>query len=319
MAIDLTQLRGSTVRVYGACGFWGRHVVVKLRELGANVECITRQISKTLPDTACSAILSDVDYVINLAGFNGGIAFGEQHAFSIFHTNTEIPFRILDTAIYCGFTGKIIMPIASCAYPTGQSQLPETSLLDGEPHPTVMAHAHAKRNVQLACKFANQEFGIRAITVCPPTLFGPGDRFEPERSKVMAAMIRRFADAADNNDHEVQCWGTGQAKRQYLFVEDATNLLLQAMLSYEDSSLPLNIGSSVELTVRETAEKVASLCGYKGVIRWDSSKSDGQLLKSLQFSRMNELLGEQSFTDFDEALLKTIAYYREARDKGTLR
>lgn len=333
--IDLSTLKGKRVLVTGADGFLGTAVLGELRALGS--EAVSDQVDGPRQYDLNGYIDAEQlvrwvapDYVVHCAGFNGGVGFSRENSFRIFCDNTMMPLNLLWAAAHLDPLPKVLMPVASCAYPHGVSWMvrdqgvgifPEHEYVPERPgpHPSIEAHGYAKRNAQLACKFAREQFHLHAVTVCPPTLFGPRDRYSPDRSKIMAAMVRRFADAADNNDPEVLCWGSGKPLREYLYVKDAAHLLLQALLAYDDSTQPLNIGGGFEFSIKDTAGMVAGTCGYRGTIQWDTSKPDGQYRKRLDTTRMYEILGEQIFTPFDEALRETVAAYRADRNSGRLR
>lgn len=328
--IDLTAFQEARVAVLGSEGLLGSAVSRLLRKIQGDSHPDDRISPVELLDCdelAAAFASWEPDYILNLAGFNGGVGF--QRPFSIFDRNITIPLNVLRAAAGTCPTAKILMPVASCAYgepetlPPGIAQLDgmfdERDFLRGNPNPTVEAHGYAKRAVQLACRYARREYGVHAVTVCPPTCFGIDDRYGPDRSKVMAATIKRFADAADEGLAEVTCWGDGSPLREYLYADDCASLLLQALLAYDDSDIPLNVGCGVEWTVRETAEKVAALAGYKGRILWDKNRPNGQHRKRLNLSRMDKVLGPQSLTPFDEALAKTIDDYRARKKEGTLR
>lgn len=345
--VDLSPLKGKRVLVLGGNGFLGDAVAGALLEVGANLfresddHCMVPDLMESF-DVERMMTLSEPDYVVSCAGWNGGVGFSRESSFRIFSDNTAIPLNVLWAASKQKNKPKVLMPVASCAYPQLQAvkvapkndsegiifdwvayeerqDCHESQLFSGPPHPSIEAHGYAKRNTQLACKFAREQFGLVAVTVCPPTLMGPRDRYDPDRSKIMAAMIRRFADAADRGDSEVVCWGSGKPLREYLYVKDAAQLLLQALIAYEDSSMPLNVGGGFEFSIKETAEMVAQACGYSGTIRWDETKPDGQFRKRLDTTRMQALLGPQSFTPMEEALRETVAAYRRDRDVGCLR
>lgn len=318
--ISLEPLKGKRVLVLGEKGFIGRELVAQLTAAGAdarsegyfanllNYEAVYRKVLENEPD-----------YIINAAGRNGGV--GYKRPLTIFQYNTVIPLTILNVAAGCGVE-KVLMPVASCAYDGAFAHLDGISsdaFLLGKPHESIEAHGYAKRATQLACKFAREQHGLRAVTVCPSTVFGSGDRYGPDRSKILAGMVKRFADAADQGLESVTCWGTGKPLREYLYVKDCASLMLQALVAYEDSTKPLNLGGSVELSIKETAETVAAEAGYRGSILWDESKPDGQYRKWLDTRPMRELLGPQQYTDFRSALRETIAAYRQDRDRGTLR
>jgi GDP-L-fucose synthase len=215
---------------------------------------------------------------------------------------------------------KIVNVVSSCAYPTdelityesGESQfepreiLDEESFFDGPPHETVACHGYAKRNLVLATEYFADQYGTPAICVCPTTLYGPGDSFDAKRTKVMGGMIKRFLQAKQEKAPSVTCWGSGSAKREFLYVEDACKYMALAADKYDSSYTVLNIGSGQEITVKELAEKVAKVVKYDGEILWDTSKPDGQLRKRLDTTRQKQILGDIELTPLEVGIQKTV-------------
>lgn len=327
------MLKHSRVLVTGGTGFLGGHVVSALEGQGAivyspfrgneefGVDLTDRGHVETMFANCLDA--GPLDYVFHLAGFNGGIQFNLDAPADIFRRNTMMALNVLDACHRWGVQ-KVVSVVASCAYPAELMRhteyqhetelMHEDIFLEDMPHPTVACHGYAKRNLQLVSQFYRQQYGLRAVCACPTTLYGPGDSYDPRRTKVMGGMVKRFVDAVDNGEQEVVCWGTGAPKREFLYVEDAAKLLLQVLEHYEDSTMPLNLGTGQELTVKEVAETVARGVMFFGRIGWDASRPDGQMRKRLDLTRMRETLPGVELTPLDEGIRRTAADYRARRD-----
>jgi GDP-L-fucose synthase len=323
----MSEYRGKKVFVTGGGGFLGKHLINALKKNGATV--ITDRGDLTNPTSTDSIFYgraSYADFVFHLAGYNGGIKFNIDFPFDIFTRNTLMAAHVVKACVR-NRVKKLVSIVASCAYPkdelvvyeSGSELEPrdimrEDEFLNGPIHETVACHGYAKRNLQLATKYAASQYGLDAVCVCPTTLYGPGDIFDPERTKVMGAMVRRFVDATDQQLPSVTCWGSGAAMREFLYVEDAADMILQAGLLYKDPKEPLNLGSGQEYTIKELTLKVAEIAGYKGEILWDTAKSDGQLRKRLDLAKMHNVLGTNLlYHSIDIGIKKTIEYYRQTK------
>lgn len=312
--------KGRRVFITGASGFLGRHLTRYLESLAADVWVTTGKHVYDLTDhaqtEACIHELGRIESVFHLAGFNGGIAWNMAFPAQIFAQNTAMALNVLDACKNNGVR-KVVSVVASCAYPavTFSPECSEYSFLGEEPHETVACHGYAKRNLQLASSFYHQEYGLNAVCACPTTLYGPGDSYDPKRTKVMGAMVKRFVDAVDENKSEVTCWGSGRPKREFLYVEDAAKMLVQVMDRYNDSFLPLNLGTGQEVSIRELAEMVAGIVGYKGTIRWDTDVLDGQTRKRLDLTRMQQYV-DVPLTPLEEGISKTIEDYRQCKNSA---
>lgn len=318
------MLENSRIAIFGGRGFLGQWLVSELswhfpkavlfifpRNWNLlNQNDIVKFFSKKTPE-----------YVFNCSGHNGGISF-QVNAADIFAQNTIMNLNLLDVCSKAKIK-KVVNVVASCAFPANQwinteqgwfpesrETCPEHEFFDGEPHPSVLAHAYAKRNLQLSCQFYKQQYGLNAVCACPTTLMGPGDSFDPEKTKVVGALVKKFVDAAKRGDKEVTLWGTGAPLREFLYVEDAAKLLIRVMERYDDSALPINLGSGNEVSIMELSLLTARLAGFAGQIKWDTSKPDGQFRKRLDLTKMKRVLGDFEATPLEEGLAKTIEYYR---------
>lgn len=329
--MHIGELRDSAILVCGGTGFLGSHLVKELEAYGCDDVTIVGRAEGDVRDW-CEArdliLYYKPDYVFNLLGWNGGIAFSQAHAADIFFDNTLMNLNLLLACV--GTVKKVVSMIASCAYPeqvwednvdsdtmglTHAVLMPreimsEKELFDGPPHRTVDCHGYAKRNVQLASRFVNAQYGLTAVTACPPTLYGEGDYFDSHRTKVVGGLITRFCDAVRRGEPTVTVWGSGKPLRELCYVKDCAHLLVDVMLHYNDSEYPLNIGTGQEVSIAKLAEMIAELSGFKGSIVYDTSKPDGQMRKRLDRSRMKQYLpGPHSFTPLEYGLRQTIEYY----------
>jgi GDP-L-fucose synthase len=257
------------------------------------------------------------DLVFHLAGHNGGIAFNLAHPADIFHHNSLMALNLLDACARAG-TRRVVSTVASCAYgDEGAAVLSPQRFLHGLPHETVACHGFAKRSLYLASQFYRQQYGLDAICVCPTTLYGPGDSYDPLRTKVVGAMVKRFVDAAEAGLDEVVCWGTGRPLRELLYVADCVDMLVNvAMADDVDGSLPINLGSGQETSLADLAGLVADRAGYTGRVRWDEFRPDGQMRKALD-TQGRDWLGRGS-TPLVSGIDMTIADYIERKRKGHL-
>jgi GDP-L-fucose synthase len=153
------------------------------------------------------------------------------------------------------------------------------------------------------------QYGVNAIHLLPVNLYGPGDNFDPASSHVIPALIRKCVDAADGGASEVVCWGTGNATREFLYVDDCAEGIVAATERY-DAPEPVNIGAGFEISIRELAGLIAELVGFRGRLVFDPSKPDGQPRRSLDVTRAREAFGFQASTDFRDGLRRTIDWYR---------
>lgn len=262
-------------------------------------------------------------YVIHCAGFNGGIAFNSKYPADIFYENTVMGLNVLKAASKANVE-KIVMLVTSCGYPTEYrvTNLDDTpydgyEYLQGQPHESVECHAYAKRNLQLAAKYYSEQYPIVAVCVCPNTVYGPLDRVDPERSKVMMALIKKIVDAQLEKNNSVTLWGTGLVDREFLYVEDAVKLIHLALKRYNNTHTPLNVGSRQEISIHELAYKIQEIAGFDGDIIWDTNKPNGANRKALEYFDMQQILPVGfEFTSLDVGIRKTISWYSKAKMEG---
>ncbi|MGW5072971.1 GDP-L-fucose synthase family protein [Rhodococcus sp. NPDC004095] len=239
---------------------------------------------------ATIAFLDDVrpDVVIDAAARVGGIAANDARPTEFLSDNLRIQLNLLDGAVTAGVPRFLFLG-SSCIYPKFAEQpIREEALLTGRLEETNEAYAIAKLAGVAQVRAIRAQYGLPYISVMPASVYGPGDNFAAHASHVLPAMIRRFHDAARGGAPSVTCWGSGQPRREFLHVDDLASACHFLLATYDDS-LPLNVGSGVDLTIAELAQLVAEVVGFDGEIAWDLTKPDGTPRKLLDVSRLTDL------------------------------
>lgn len=294
--------------ITGGSGFVGRNLAIYLAN---KYEVVTPTHQECDLEKPCVEFFKQVrpTYVIHCAGYNGGIGFNQKYPAIIYQRNTEMALNLLEACHQSGVQ-KVMSLVSSCAYPdSGESLLKESEFFKGVPHASIACHAFAKRNLVVASRMYNEQYGLNATTICLNTIYGPGDSCDPERTKVGMAMVKRFVDAIKNKEKIVSCWGTGSPLREFVYIDDAVKLIDMAFDSRFDSLLPLNLGTGQEISIKKLAFLVSRLTGFIGEITWLANKPDGQMRKKLDLTRMNELIEYPKPISLEDGFKRTIDWY----------
>ncbi len=309
----MTSLAQQRILVTGGAGFLGSHVVNVLRDRGASEIIIPRSSQYDLTDAAKTReLFADArpDLVLHLAANVGGIGKNRRHPGTLFRDNMAMGLNVLEQARIAR-TPKVVIAGTICAYPKfAPVPFREDDLWNGYPEETNAPYGIAKKALLVMAQAYRQEFGSNFVMVFPVNLYGPGDNFDLEDSHVIPAMIRKFIEADDAGQGEVVLWGDGSPTREFLYVEDAARGLVLAAERYNDPE-PVNLGAGFEISIRDLAHKIAEATGYKGAIRWDTSRPGGQPRRMLDTSRARERFGFSAQISLDEGLARTIAWYRQ--------
>lgn len=303
------KLANKNILVTGGAGFLGRYVVRGLERRGLKHIVVPRSREQDLRQrSVCRQLVRDIDIVIHLAAQIGGIGFISEHPGEVFYNNLIMGIELMEAARQAGVI-KFVSIGTVCEYPK-YPPLPfkETSLWDGYPDESTASYGWAKKMLIIQARAYREQYGFNAVHLLPVNLYGPEDNIERKSSHVIPALIRKIVEARDSKKSEVEVWGTGRATREFLYVEDAARGIVQATERYDDVE-PVNLGSGNEITIRETAELIMKLAGYRGRIRWNTSKPDGQPRRQLEVSRAKKLFGFEAKTPLEMGLKKTIAWY----------
>jgi GDP-L-fucose synthase len=286
---------------------------------GKEVVGINRSVVDLLDLQATKKFLKDVapSMVIDAAARVGGIGANNAFPVEFLTDNIRIQSNLMDAA-HEAKVGRFIFLGSSCIYPRDCAQpIKEEYLMTGPLETTNSAYAIAKiAGIELINSY-RKEYGHKWISLMPTNLYGPNDNFELQGSHVLPAFIRRFVEATEKNAPTETLWGTGAPKREFLHVDDLANAVLIASEKY-DSSMHLNIGSGQDLSIKELAELVADIAGYKGEIKWDSSKPDGTPRKVLDVTKAKSL-GWSPAISLRDGIASAMNWYKEATAKGVSR
>ena len=207
-------------------------------------------------------------------------------------------------------TKKFVQVGTVCAYPKfTPAPFKEDDLWNGYPEETNAPYGIAKKSLLVMAQAYRKQYGMDIIFLLPVNLYGPKDNFDLESSHVIPALIRKFIEAVENGNKEVVVWGTGNASREFLFVEDAAEGILAAAESY-DKPEPINLGTGTEITIKQLVDLIAKLTGFEGKIVWETSKPDGQPRRCLDTSRAKKEFSFEAKTDLTTGLGKTIEWYK---------
>ncbi len=301
------------VTVTGGSGFLGSFVVEKLKAHGASEENIFVPRSKDYDLVQTSEIgrmLEDgqPDMVIHLAALAGGIGANRAAPGKFFYDNLMMGVPLMHQAYECGVK-KFVALGTICAYPKFAAiPFREEELWAGYPEETNAPYGLAKKMLLVQAQAYREQYGYNAIFLLPVNLYGPRDNFDLETSHVIPALIRKFLEAKERGDKEVYLWGDGSPTREFLYVEDCAEGIVLAAENYNGSE-PVNLGSGMEISIKDLAETIGRLTGFEGEFAWDTSKPNGQPRRMLDVSRADEYFGFKAQTDFEMGLRKTIEWY----------
>lgn len=300
------------VVVTGGAGFLGSRIVSRLWARGVKNIIVPRSRDYDLVEGGDVRRLfreTRPDVVIHCAAIVGGIEANRRHPGRFFYENMMMGVQVMEEARRAGVS-KFVAVGTICAYPK-HTPVPfrEEDLWDGYPEETNAPYGLAKKMLLVQAQAYRKEYGFPAIYLLPVNLYGPGDNFDPESSHVIPALIRKCVDAAEEEKSAVNVWGTGNATREFLHVDDAAEGLLLATERY-DGEAPVNLGSGFEISIRNLAERIAQLSNFKGRLIWDPGKPDGQPRRCLDTSRARERFGFQAQVSLEDGLRETIQWYR---------
>ncbi|PYQ99539.1 MAG: GDP-fucose synthetase [Acidobacteria bacterium] len=308
-------LADKRVLVTGGGGFLGRHVRRELERRGVAHLFAPRKAQFDLTREADVRRVYEAarpQVVIHLAAVVGGIGANRESPGRFFYENVMMGVMVMEHARLAGVE-KFVGIGTICAYPK-LAPIPflERDLWNGYPEETNAPYGMAKKMLLVQGQAYRQQYGFRAIHLLPVNLYGPHDNFDPASSHVIPALIRKSVEAVETGARELACWGTGNATREFLYVEDCAAAIVDATERY-DGPEPVNIGAGFEISIHDLAELIAELVGFRGSLVFDRTKPDGQPRRSLDVSRARAAFGFTASTDFRQGLSRTIEWYQTHR------
>jgi len=308
--------KNKRVCVTGGAGFLGSFVCEKLAERGV-AEIFIPKIEDydLVQKSSINQMLDDSkpDIVIHLAAQVGGIGANLLHPADFFYDNLMMGVQLIHECYLRGIE-KVVALGTICAYPKF-TPLPfkEDDLWNGYPEETNAPYGLAKKMLLVQSQAYRQQYGFNSIFLLPVNLYGPRDNFRPESSHVIPALIKKCLEAKANNAPSIEVWGDGSPTREFLFVEDAAEGILLATEKYNKSE-PVNLGSGMEISIKDLVTLIAKLTGFKGELVWDTSKPNGQPRRQLSVERARQEFGFEARVGFEEGLRRTIDWYQAKLD-----
>lgn len=304
---------GKRVVVTGGSGFLGMHVVARLRERGATDIFVPRSASLNLVDRdACHRAVQGADIVIHLAARVGGIGYNQENPGLLFFDNLMMGAQLMEEARLSGVV-KFVAVGTVCAYPAWTTvPFREDDLWDGYPEPTNAPYGLAKKMLLVQAQAYRKQYGFNAIYLLPVNLYGPGDNFDPRSSHVIPALIRKIDEARQANRPFIDVWGDGSAHREFLYVEDAAAGIVQAAERFNGAE-PVNLGSGKDISIKELVRVLSEVLGYRGHVRWDTTRPNGQMQRRLDVTRAFSEFGFMATTDFTTGLRATVDWWLESQ------
>jgi GDP-L-fucose synthase len=308
-----STLRGAKVLVTGGAGFLGGHLLQHLGEHEPAGVLAPRVEDVDLRDRQAVArllVAARPDVVIHLAAVVGGIGANRENPGRFFYDNLVMGVELMEQSRLVGVR-KFVALGTICAYPKF-TPVPfrEDDLWSGYPEETNAPYGLAKKMLLVQAQAYRQQYGFNAVYLLPVNLYGPRDNFDLESSHVIPAMIRKIHEATQRGEDRIVLWGDGSPTREFLHVRDAARGILVAADRYNDPD-PVNLGSGQEVSIRDLAETLCRLMGYRGRVEWDTSKPNGQPRRALDVTRARERFGFTAQVPFEEGLRETVDWYRE--------
>ena len=308
---------GLKVVVTGGTGFLGRVIVEKLTEQGAIPLVPTRnpQVSSfarcdltNFRQTLGYMERVEPHLVIHCAAYYGGIWINKMYPGEIYFKNLIMGANVIE-ACRQARVPKFVGVGTACSYPGYLvGELKEEDLWSGPCHESVRNYGMTKKMMQVQCEAYKKQYDFSGIHLLLANLYGEWDSYNPERSHVVAALIRKFVEAKMKQASSVEVWGSGTPIREFLYVRDAAEGIIRAAKDYDDVS-PVNIGTGVGTSIKELVEAIAEITEFDGEIIWDRSKPDGQLKKIFDIRKMEKELGWKPETSLKEGLQHTIKWF----------
>lgn len=305
------------VCVTGGAGFLGSFVQQVLRERGASeifIPHIENYDLTTLEDIQRMLNDSNPDVIIHLAALAGGIGANRARPAEFFYKNLMMGVPLMHEAWKFGVE-KFVAIGTICAYPKFTPvPFKEENLWDGYPEETNAPYGLAKKMLLVQAQTYREQYDFNAIYLLPVNLYGPRDNFNLETSHVIPALIRKMIEAQQRGDKEVVLWGDGSPTREFFYAGDAARGVVMAAERYSDLE-PVNLGSGMEISIKDLAQFIAKLTGFEGEIVWDTTKPNGQPRRGLDTSRAKEFFGFEAEMPFEEGLRRTIDWFKENQDR----
>ena len=307
------HVRDKRILLSGGSVFLGARVRERLEAAGAAEVFVPRRGEFDLTEHEAVVRAYDAarpDTVVHLAAEVGGIGANRDNPGRFFYANMAMGLHMIEEA-RLREVEKFVQVGTVCSYPK-HTPVPftEDELWNGYPEETNAPYGVAKKALLVMLQGYREQYALNGVYLMPVNLYGPGDNFDLHSSHVIPALIRKCEEARISGAGHVDCWGTGSASREFLYVDDCAEAIAAATERL-DGPEPVNVGAASEITIKDLTETIARLTGFEGRLRWDPSKPDGQPRRALDTSRARERFGFEASTSLEDGLRRTIDWYRE--------
>ncbi len=305
--------------VIGGHGFIGKSLVKEL--IASNNDAIALSKRDGLDLTSYDATkyflrIHQPDVIVNLAAHVGGLPYVSQRHAVIFADNTQMALNLYRAIQEVCPETIVTNPLSNCCYP-GQAEIyTESDWLKGEVHPSVYSYGNAKRFIYTLASCYELQFGIKTRHFLIPNAFGPGDSTNAVKVHALNGMIIRMLKAQREQQPTFEIWGSGTPIREWIYVEDVAKLLAQGIEGNLALQEPLNLAQGKGYTIRESAESIAQAVGFRGELVFRTDYPDGAAKKIMDTQRFQQVFGNYQFVDYDDAIRKTVDYYRSVLFKS---
>lgn len=306
-----------TILITGGKGMLGRHICQELIKLQSDANIFTfssKEYDLTKHDQTMMLFERfQPNIVIHLAALAGGIGYNKKYPANVMQTNLAINYNVFEAVAkykpeYFYGAGSVCSYPSNCPIP-----FKEDNLWDGFPEKTNSGYGQCKRTLLLQQQMFREQYGLKGAHFLIVNLFGPHDNFNLESSHVIGALINKFADAVQNNKSTVKCWGTGQAYREFFYVEDCARAFAMAAISKLNTDLPINLGTGKTISIYDLVHLIGKLTGFTGDIVFTGEVSDGQLKRQLDILRAKEIFNFEAKVDLEDGLKRTIDWYKKLK------
>ena len=297
--------------VTGGSGFLGSHLVELLEADGHDVHIVRSKDTDLTDANAVAQMFEEQkpDRVFHLAAEVGGIGANRDNPGRYWYANLMMGVNVLEQARIHS-TEKVVMVGTICSYPKfAPIPFREETLWDGYPEETNAPYGVAKKALLVGAQSYREQYGLNSIVLLPVNLYGPRDNFDLHSSHVIPALIRKMVEAQERGESNVTLWGDGSPTREFLYVEDCARGLFMAGRDYNGSD-PVNLGTGLEISIKDLAETVAAATGFDGEIIWDATKPNGQPRRQLDVSRAKEQFGFEAEVSFADGMARTVEWFR---------
>ncbi len=309
--------------ITGANGFLGRHVQGAIDDYADTMlESLDEVFTPTSKECDLTNISSTMlffererpDVVLHLAAICGGIGFNKRNSADVIQLNLAMAVNLFE-AVHKYEPQYVYTAGSVCSYPRNcPIPFKEDDLWNGYPEETNAGYGFSKKALLMLQQEYRKQYGTKGAHFVLVNLFGPHDNFNLNDSHVIAALINKFVSAVDNKESVVECWGTGNATREFFYVEDCAEILVKIIFTQLDCELPINLGTGKDISIHDLAYDIAKLTGFQGDIVFTGEESDGQPKRQLDVTRAQKKLGWSASTNLTTGLIKTIDWYQNNRD-----